>query len=79
MIYVAIFNVSEINKIDFDDVLITSSQTLILSQDKSKTYVTWDGETQPACILTLTTLEGIYNIDYWNSTIKYNADWQFHY
>jgi hypothetical protein len=79
MIYLAIFSVAEINKIDFDDVLITSSSTLIFSQDKTKTFVTWEGETQPACISQLTTLEDVYTIDYWNSTVRNNTDWAFNY
>lgn len=79
MIYLAIFNVSEVNKIDFDEVLITSSSTLILSQNKDKTFVTWEGEVTPSCVLTLNTLEGIYTIDYWNSTVRNNSDWQFRY
>lgn len=79
MIYLAIFSVTETNKIDFDDVLITSSSTLILSQDNTKTFVTWEGETQPACISQLTTLEGVYTIDYWNTIIRNNTDWAFHY
>lgn len=58
-----IFNVSEINKINFDEVLETSSQWLRLSVNKEKTLVKWDGNIIPNCVQTLTTSEGPYNYD----------------
>lgn len=48
------FNVSEIDKIDFNQILETSIETLRYSLDKSQTLVKWDGEV-PSCILSLTT------------------------
>lgn len=51
-----IFNVSEIDKIDFDQVLETSPETLRLSVDETKTFVKWDGEV-PECVNNLTTKE----------------------
>ena len=54
-----IFNVSEINKIDFNQVLETSSATLRKSVDETKTFVKWEGS-QPSCISTLTTKTGPY-------------------
>lgn len=54
-----IFNVSEINKIDFNQVLETSSATLRKSVDETKTFVKWEGN-QPSCISTLTTKTGPY-------------------
>ena len=51
-----IFNVSELNKINFDEVLETSVDTVRKSLD-NKTFVKWDGET-PQCVLDLTTKEG---------------------
>ena len=50
----AIFNVSEINKIDFTQVLETSAETLRKSIDGTKTFVKWEGEV-PSSVETLTT------------------------
>ena len=54
-----IFNVSELNQIDFTQVLETSIDTVRKSVDGEKTFVKWDGET-PQCVLDLTTKEGPY-------------------
>lgn len=54
-----IFNVSELNQIDFTQVLETSSETVRKSVDLSKTFVKWDGDI-PSCISNLTTKEGPY-------------------
>lgn len=58
-----IFNVSEINKINFDEVLESSSQWLRNSVNNQKTFVKWDGDVIPDCIQTLTTSEGPYSYD----------------
>ncbi len=57
-----IFNVSELDKIDFNQVLETSIDTIRKSVDETKTFVKWDGETPP-CVLTLTTSEGAYGYE----------------
>ena len=57
-----IFNVSELNNIDFTKVLETSIDTVRKSVDQTKTFVKWDGET-PECVSTLTTKEGPYTYD----------------
>lgn len=57
-----IFNVSELNKIDFTQVLETSSETIRKSVDGTKTFIKWDGET-PHCVTELTTKEGPYNYE----------------
>ena len=49
-----IFDVSELNKIDFTQVLETSAETVRKSVDGTKTFVKWDGEV-PACVASLTT------------------------
>jgi hypothetical protein len=54
-----IFNVSEINKVDFNEVLETSSSTLRKSVDEQKTLIKWDGEA-PKFVATMTTKEGPY-------------------
>jgi len=57
-----IFNVSEINKVDFNEVLETSSSTLRKSVDEQKTLIKWDGEA-PEFVATMTTKEGPYTYD----------------
>lgn len=49
-----IFNVSELDKIDFDQVLETSAETVRKSVDGTLTFVKWDGDV-PACVESLTT------------------------
>jgi hypothetical protein len=56
----AIFAMSEVNKIDFREVLETSVETLRKSVDGTKTFVKWDGENVPASVQDLTTIEGPY-------------------
>lgn len=55
----AIFSVSELDKIDFTQVLETSVDTVRKNADQQQTFVKWDGTT-PECIESLTTLAGIY-------------------
>jgi hypothetical protein len=55
-----IFNVSELDSIDFNEVLETSANTVRKSVDESKTFVKWEGET-PSCVSSLTSSEGPYN------------------
>lgn len=58
----AIFSTTEIDKIDFSQVLETSAETLRLSTDGTKTFIKWDGD-QPECIDDLETLEGPYTYE----------------
>ena len=60
--YYVIFNVSEINKIEFDKVLETSAETLRKSVDETKTFVKYIGD-EPYCVSTLTTKEGPYTYE----------------
>jgi len=57
-----IFNVSELNTIDFTQVLETSIDTVRMSVDGTKTFVKWDGEIPPS-VDGLTTKEGPYTYD----------------
>lgn len=57
-----IFNVNEINKVNFSEVIQTP-QTLVYSVNKDKTYVTWLGSTTPSFVSTIITAEGPYNDD----------------
>jgi hypothetical protein len=57
-----IFNVSELDQIDFTQVLETSAETVRKSVDETKTFVKWDGA-MPECVTNLTTKEGPYTYD----------------
>ena len=54
-----IFNVSELDTIDFEVVLETSAETVRKSVDETKTFVKWEGE-MPVCVSGLSTKEGPY-------------------
>ena len=73
-----IFNVSELEQIDFSQVLETSIDTVRKSVDQTKTFVKWNGEQIPSSVEALTTKEGPYtyeqiqeilNTDEWRSSI----------
>ena len=55
-----IFNVSELDQIDFSQVLETSIDTVRKSIDETKTFVKWDGDIIPSSVDSLTTKEGPY-------------------
>jgi hypothetical protein len=55
----AIFSLTEIEKIDFTQVLETSAETLRVSTGGTKSFIKWDGE-PPEFVETLETLEGLY-------------------
>ena len=57
-----IFNISELNQIDFTQVLETSEDTVRKSVDGTKTFVKWDGAI-PQCVNDLKTKEGPYTYD----------------
>ena len=57
-----IFNVSELNQIDFTQVLETSIDTVRKSVDETKTFVKWEGSI-PSSINLLTTKEGPYTYE----------------
>jgi len=49
-----IFSVTELDKINFNEVLETSADTVRKSVDGTKTFVKWNGDV-PECVSTLTT------------------------
>ena len=57
-----IFNVSELEQIDFTQVKETSIDTVRKSIDGTKTFVKWEGEI-PQCVVDLTTKEGPYTYE----------------
>ena len=54
-----VFSVTELDKIDFTQVLETSAETVRKSVDRTKTFVKWDGEI-PSSVENLTTRDGLY-------------------
>jgi hypothetical protein len=58
-----IFNVSELDQIDFTQVLETSIDTVRKSVDETKTFVKWDLPEMPSSVYALTTKEGPYTYE----------------
>ena len=54
---------SELDNVDFSQVLETSADTVRKSIDTTKTFIKWDGDTTPACVSSLTNTEGPYTKD----------------
>ena len=59
----AIFSVTELDQINFSEVLETSAETVRKSVDGTKTFVKWDGETPPPSVQALTTIQGYYTYE----------------
>ena len=55
-----IFNVSELNKINFYEVQETSVETIRKSVDETLTFVKYDGDEMPSSVSSLTTKQGPY-------------------
>jgi hypothetical protein len=58
-----IFSVTELDQIDFTQVLETSAETVRKSVDGTKTFVKWNGVDIPSSVDNLTTKEGPYTYD----------------
>ena len=58
-----IFNVSELELIDFTQVCETSIETVRKSVDQTKTFVKWDSYEIPSSVESLTTKEGPYTYE----------------
>ena len=59
--YYVIFNVSELDKIDFDQVLETSLETIRKSVDGTLTFIKYKDEEMPSSIVALETKVGPYS------------------
>ena len=64
---------SELDKVDFSQVLETSTETVRKSIDTTKTFIKWDGDTTPACVSNLTGTEGPYTNDQIKTILKTGA------
>jgi len=58
-----IFSTTELDQINFDEVLETSAETVRVSVDGSLTFVKWDGETPPPSVQALITIQGYYTYE----------------
>ena len=60
----AIFSTTELDQIDFAEVLETSAETVRKSTDGSLTFVKWEnGEAVPPSVQALTTIQGFYTYE----------------
>jgi hypothetical protein len=59
--YYVIFNVSELNKIDFNQVFETSIETVRKSVDETLTFVKYDTNEMPSSVASLDTKQGPYS------------------
>ena len=60
----AIFSTTELDQIDFTEVLETSAETVRKSTDGSLTFVKWEnGEAVPPSVQALTTIQGFYTYE----------------
>lgn len=57
-----IFNVSELNKINFNEVLEDSPSTLRYSLDGTKTFIKWEN-TEPSFLINLSTKSKTYTLE----------------
>ena len=58
-----IFSVSELDQIDFTQVLETSKDTVRKSVDQTKTFVKWNGTEIPECVNNLESKQGPYTYE----------------
>jgi hypothetical protein len=59
--YYVIFNVSELDKIDFTQVFETSAETVRKSLDETLTFVKYATEEMPSSVASLDTKQGPYS------------------
>jgi hypothetical protein len=59
--YYVIFNVSELDKIDFNQVFETSAETVRKSVDETLTFVKYKDEEMPSSVASLDTKQGPYS------------------
>ena len=58
-----ILDVSEIDSLNFNDIMETSPESLRKSINETKTFVKWEGEKIPNSVNNLTTKVGPYSYD----------------
>lgn len=73
--YYVILNVSELNKINFDEIFNNSDEDLRYSLDGTKTFLRFRGDT-PSCVESLETKSEIYTTEQINN-ILHTQEWNF--
>lgn len=58
-----IFNVSELDLVDFSQILETSSSTVRKSVDGTKTFIKWNNENEPSFIKEISSKEGPFEYE----------------
>ena len=71
-----IFPTSELYKIEFDQVLETSEETVRKSVNGLKTFVKWEGDSIPDCLLGVIDSEGPYTYSEILSILS-TPEWEF--
>lgn len=69
-----IIPVTELDKVDFSQLVITSIETLRYSIDRSKTFIEWDAA-EPTFLDQLSGTEGSYTADEIGAVLS-NPEWQ---
>lgn len=69
-----IFNTSELNIIDFNEVLETSSETVRRSIDGSLAFIKWDSDQIPISVQNLVTKQGPYSYEEMTLILE-SSDW----
>ena len=69
-----IIPVTELDKVDFDQLVITSKDTLRYSIDGSKTFIEWD-DIEPTFLYDLSGKEGPFDVDEIGIALS-NPEWQ---
>jgi len=64
---------SELDKVDFSQVLETSASTVRKSVDSTKTFIKWNGDITPSFVSNLTGTEGPYTKDEIKTVLKTDA------
>lgn len=69
-----VFNINEVNKIDFMDVMDQSIETLTKSKDGQKVFVKWERDDMPTSVAILESKEGPYNQSEMNQILN-TSEW----
>lgn len=71
-----ILDVSELDKIIFEDINEDSKDTVVKSIDGTKTFINWTGSTTPSFINDLTTMSKIYTYEEFLDILN-GPDWLY--
>jgi hypothetical protein len=78
-ISIAIFDYSEREKLNTDEILMKDKNFLPQSADRLKCFITFEGQSIPNCLYNLTTLQGIYSYNEWTYNLANTPEWNVKY